>query len=240
MRATTSALTSGASPGPSGLDRLRDVVSGERAPGPCLAATPPGSVLAECVLGSPQPLGRPAQGDVADAALVERPVGGQLGLDPEVGELLAPRPCRLEVAYRGPVVEARVADVDLGDAVGVRFAQVSSRTFYLAECPRAAGWEIYARIQSGGNQFVTGNVGFSIPVPASAGVRLGRFQAGIAGRLASWVGSVELPGALPAQRISESTEERARKPAFAVCPVCRQSLEGGRFPRGGPSAPEPI
>ena len=43
--------------------------------------------------------------------------------------------------------------------------QFSSVTFYPAECPAAAGWEIYTLRQGAGNDFLNADVAFSILVP---------------------------------------------------------------------------
>src|SRR6476659_2815493 len=60
--------------------------------------------------------GRYPQRDVPSAEPVERPIGRDCGLDPGFGEMLSPRPRRLEVlevVYDLPVVEPRVTDVQL-------------------------------------------------------------------------------------------------------------------------------
>ena len=66
--------------------------------------------------------GRYAQGDVSPPVLVQRVVRGDHGLVPGVGELLPPRAGGLEVVEVPddvPVVVARVADLQLGEAVGM-------------------------------------------------------------------------------------------------------------------------
>ena len=70
------------------------------------------------------PFGNP-QSDVAAPPLVERPVGGEHGVDTAVGQRLAKRPRRLqigEIANHVPVVVARVADLQLIEAVGTQLA----------------------------------------------------------------------------------------------------------------------
>src|SRR4051812_41414537 len=54
-------------------------------------------------------------------------VGGQLRLDPQIGQLLAPSPSGLkvfEVAHNRPVVERGVPDLDLVAAIGMRLGEL--------------------------------------------------------------------------------------------------------------------
>ena len=85
--------------------------------------------------------GRDPERDVAAAVLVERVIRGDHGLDAGVRELLAPGSRRLqlpEVADHVPVVVARVADVQLGEAVGME--RVVADAEQLAELVAAYPW----------------------------------------------------------------------------------------------------
>ena len=65
---------------------------------------------------------RYAKGDVAAAEFVDRVIRGDHRIEARVGELLAPGAGRLqvlEISHDVPVVVARVADLELGQAVGM-------------------------------------------------------------------------------------------------------------------------
>jgi hypothetical protein len=65
-----------------------------------------------------------------------------------------------------PTTVLPVVTADLASGTGaVHTAQVSSSTYYPAQCPGAAGWEIYTQAQSGIFEFESSDVGFSILVP---------------------------------------------------------------------------
>lgn len=75
---------------------------------------------------------------------------------PEAGTGIDPAKVR-------PIVSA---DLSSGSGSGsVHIAQISTATFYPAECPAAAGWEIYTQLQNVSNVFVNADLGFSILIP---------------------------------------------------------------------------
>ncbi len=64
-----------------------------------------------------------------------------------------------------PNSELPVVSASLSSGVGsIHLAQVGGATFYPAQCPASAGWEIYTLGESG-SQFVNTDTGFSILVP---------------------------------------------------------------------------
>lgn len=59
-----------------------------------------------------------------------------------------------------------VATADLATGLeSTHLTQISTFSYYPAQCPPAAGWEVYTQIQNGSTAFAAADAGFSILIP---------------------------------------------------------------------------